>query len=97
MTLFDVATEQIVTGSSRNHYPLMDSGTGNIRLKGNGQTGEIAIDEAAYIKSTEWEIVSKTGTIHEVSYDCCPQVYQGPFVSTFYEKGLLQATFLNSI
>ena len=48
--------------------------------EGNGQTGDIAIDEAAYIKSTEWEIVSKTGTIHEVSYDCCPQVYQGPFV-----------------
>lgn len=46
-----------------------------------GQTGDIAIDDSAYIKSTEWQIASKTGTVHEVSYDCCPQIYQGNSLS----------------
>ena len=44
-----------------------------------GQTGDIVVDDKAYIKSTEWEIVSKQGVIHEVKYDCCPAVYQATY------------------
>ena len=49
-----------------------------------GQTGDIVVDDKAYIKSTEWEIVSKQGVIHEVKYDCCPAVYQATYSIIFH-------------
>ena len=48
-----------------------------------GQTGEIVVDEKAYIKSTEWEIISKEGKIHEIKYDCCPATYQATYSINF--------------
>jgi len=75
---FDTQTCNLKFGSwsySKSTLNLQHTSPNN-DLKGNGQTGEINIDDSAYIKSTEWQIASKTGTVHEVSYDCCPQVYQ---------------------
>lgn len=41
-----------------------------------GLMGIINIDESQYIRSTAWEILSKTGALSDRKYDCCPEVYQ---------------------
>ena len=38
--------------------------------------GQILIEAAQYIKSTEWEIVGKECILNEGKYDCCPEIYQ---------------------
>ena len=41
-----------------------------------GKEGIISIDESQYIKSTAWEIISKSGILSDRKYDCCPEIYQ---------------------
>lgn len=45
-------------------------------ILGKGQTGVILIDDAQYIKSTEWEIAGRNCVLNEAKYDCCAEIYQ---------------------
>ena len=45
-------------------------------IDAEGKEGIISIDESQYIKSTAWEIISKSGNLSDRKYDCCPEIYQ---------------------